>query len=52
LSTRESCASLNGLSLIGQMMESGRGEPAGATTALNMLTGLAGIGLLIYSLAA
>ena len=42
-------AVLNGLSLIGQMGEARRGESAGATTALNFLTSLVGLGLLIYS---
>lgn len=42
-------AVLNGLSLVGQMGEARRGEPAGATSALNMLTALAGLGLLLYS---
>jgi Family of unknown function (DUF6518) len=45
-------AVLNGLSMVGQMGEAARGEPAGATTTLNMLTALAGVGLLIYGIAA
>jgi hypothetical protein len=45
-------AVLNGLSMVGQMGEAGRGEPAGATTTLNMLTALAGLGLLIFGLVA
>jgi hypothetical protein len=42
-------AVLNGLSLFGQMGEAG---PPGATTLLNLLTAIAGIGLLIYSFVA
>ena len=43
-------AVLNGLSMLGQMGEAARGEPASATTTLNMLTAVAGTGLLIYAL--
>lgn len=45
-------AVLNGLSLIGQMGEAQRVEQAGATTALNFLTAVVGLGLLVYSFVA
>lgn len=45
-------AGLNGLALVYQMAQEGRGEPADATTALHFLTTIAGLGLLIYALAA
>jgi hypothetical protein len=45
-------AALNGLSMVGQMRTAHYGQAADASSALNLLTTVAGLGLLIYSFVA